>query len=559
MFPLVLDYLTTSHPFRISLAKRQLQWLFLLRVIILTLLLGISVFFQTKGDVLHIPPLKYIISFIGGVYLFTIGSAVILNLIKKFRRFSYIQLLVDSVLSSCLIFFTGGSQSIFTILYFLPIVTAGIMLFRTGSFFLAAVTTLEYGAILILAIIPHPIFLGRYWPDPLANNLVMMHHFAVYGISFFLVAGLSSILSARLQKTEEVLTQTTRNYDRLLLLYKQIFDDIDTGIITVDIQGRITSFNRAAELISGYKAAEVMNQLLCRLFPNLETKEKVAIHTAIELQRRDGATIPVGYSWTRLNMPEGCEDSRVYTLQDLSQIKEMEGKVKQAEKMATIGHMAAGIAHEFRNPIAAISGAAQVLRNEYSREPGNQGLINIIMRESKRLEGTISDFLLFSKPAKPEKKWVSLASQIDETLFLLRQSRDWHEGCSITTSIPAQLDCWADPHQLTQVLLNLTQNACHALEDQEDQEDGHITVSASEDKTVDGHEAIIIRITDNGPGIPAHIRPSIFEPFFTTRDTGTGLGLAIVKQIVESHGGEIQVFEAEKGQGTTFSVSLPLP
>lgn len=537
------------------LLKRQLQWLLLLRVLLLSALLGISVLLQSKEHTLTIPPLEYIAYFIASIYCFTIISALLLRAISCYKHFAYVQIIIDSLLTTSLVFFTGGSQSIFTTIYFFPIIVGGMLLFRKGGLLLASICTLSYGATLIAEYSGYnPGFSFQIWKEPLTNFAPAMHHFSIQGLSFFLVATLSTLLSERLKKTEAALSQTTENYDRLASLYKQIFDDIGTGIITVDDDDIITSFNPASENITGFSAKEVTGQKLIEFFPGLVPKKNKILRSVVNLTKKNKDTVPVGYSWAKLHTGENCVNNRIYTMQDLSLIKKMEKQIRQAEKMAAVGEMAAGIAHEFRNPIAAVSGASQLLYQDSQDQPANQRLMDIIIRECSRLEHTIEEFLQFSKPTTPEKKWFSLKNLAMETAYLLEQNLNSNKDCKVMVDIPSTIDCWADEHQIKQILLNLVSNACSIIKDK----NGEIRVTAKEHEDDDGIETTVLEVHDNGPGIPNKIIERIFEPFFTTRENGTGLGLAIVKQIVESHEGDIQV-KSQINQGTVFTVQLPLP
>jgi two-component system sensor histidine kinase PilS (NtrC family) len=232
----------------------------------------------------------------------------------------------------------------------------------------------------------------------------------------------------------------------------------------------------------------------------------------------------------------------------------MEQQILQAEKMATIGEMAAGIAHELRNPLAAISGAAEILEASGDIRSHNQGLMNIITRECLRLQSTISDFLAFSKPYEPEKEFIRLLPMFKEIVQLLQHTQDWPEKCLSVFDIPEKMDCWADPQQIYKVFLNILHNSCVALRNRE----GEIQISAHEIEDDTGSERTIITIRDSGKGIPSHIVEKMFEPFYTTRENGTGLGLSIVKQIINAHNGTITISSAEN-KGTTAKISLPLP
>lgn len=536
--------------------KKQIQWLLFFRVLFLSLMLGISVFLQTEERQLFLPALHYIIYFSGGLFFLTLVSALVLRKIRCYSRFGYLQIFLDTILVTLLVFFTGGSQSVFIGVYFFPIVMGAFMLFQRGGLLFAALCTLFHGVLLVLeyySISSRPPLSDA---SPLLSFNIVLHYFSIHGLTFFLVAILSAMLSTRLQKTEAELFRTVHDYDRLFFLYKQIFDDISTGIITVDEANRVTSFNHAAELITGYLVTDLLGQDINEKFPDLKPISTEAGRPVIHITRSNGEIIPLGYSWARLNMPDNRENCRVYTLQDLSRIREMEVRVQQAEKMATIGEMAAGIAHELRNPLAAISGAAQLLHKDLQDEPVNRRLFNIILRECDRLEQTVAEFLLFSKPVVPEKEWFSLAASAREALDILHQNQKWSVFPVVEVEIPDTLDCWADPQLLRQVFLNLISNSINACQNSEQ---GRISIRGRESSASDAEAPCVeFQVVDNGCGIPEKVLDKIFIPFFTTRENGTGLGLAIVQQIVESHGGSIFADNREQG-GARLTVRLPLP
>lgn len=390
-----------------------------------------------------------------------------------------------------------------------------------------------------------------FYQNPPTNLNILLQSLSVYGTSFFLVSILSAVLAKRLYTTEQALDVTSRNLDALSILYKQIFDDISSGIITIDSKGVITSFNRASEEITGYTAHDVIGHAADTIFSGLTSPADQQHRPIITLQRKDKKKVPIGYSWAKLHMPGHQEDYRVYTLQDLSKIKQMEDQLKQNEKMAAVGQIAAGIAHEFRNPLAAISGAAQVLDSSLNKSHTNTSLLKIITRECSRLENNISDFLQFSKPAHPEQSWLSIKRQVQESWAVIQQGSE--TPTELITDIPNNLDCWADQHQLKQILINLLHNAHMACA----KTGGSVSLRAFEEAPANSSTVIAIEVSDSGCGIPAEKMPKIFEPFYTTKENGTGLGLAIVKQIVDGHNGSISC--KSTGQSTTFTVRLPLP
>jgi len=534
--------------------RRQIKWLLLIRVVILSMILGISTILQSKAQNINLPPPRVILIYILTIYVFSIASAVVVNRLRRVTLFAYIQVLADALFVAAIVYLSGGSQSILTFMFLFPVISAGLLLLRTGGLLVASFSILTYALVLSSENIQ---VAGRLPQEirPLFSTSmnVLLQHVAVYGLSFYLVAVLSALLAARLRRAEEALTRTERDFDRLSVLYKQIFDDISSGIITVDANGAITSFNRAAEQITGYRVPDVFGRGIHEFFPDFASPAPSGQRPIIDIKRKDGKTIPVGYSWTRLNMPDGCEDCRVYTLQDLSKIKKMEEKVKQSEKMAAIGEIAAGIAHEFRNPLAAISGAAQVLAQDNQLSSTNRSLMNIICRECSRLEAHIGDFLQFSKPAKPEKQWLSLLNIVRESWDVITQGAAGPDHCVLETDFPENLDCWADQHQIKQVFINLLHNACQAMRDS----GGTVRVKAWEHSR-GGATMLRVTVADQGRGIAPETMADIWEPFFTTRENGTGLGLAIVKQIIDSHGGVIRA-TGSPGAGATFTIDLPLP
>jgi two-component system sensor histidine kinase PilS (NtrC family) len=535
--------------------KRQLQWMLFLRVVVLTLLLGTNLLLQSAEKHIIIPPFPYVGAFIIGLYLYTICAAFILKFIKRYSTFAYSQLLIDVLLITILIYYSGGSQSIFTILYFFPIIAGSIILFRKGSMALAAASTLSYGTILVLEYSGiFPAFFMDFWYRPLHDMRSVMNFFSIHGLIFFITALLSSLLSERLRRTEKALISTSLKYDQLSVLYKKIFEDIPSGIITVINQNKIISFNPAAVKISGFQPEEIIGRDINLAFPNLKLESETTPRSEVELTRKDKKNIPIGYSFAKLNIPGTNDKYEVITLQDLSDIKQMEKQVLQAEKMATIGEMAAGIAHELRNPLAAISGAAELLDASGDIEVHNQGLMNIINRECNRLQNIISEFLYFSKPVEPEKEWIPLLPLVHEVIQILQHTQDWPDRCQALVDIPEKMACWADPQQIRKILLNIMHNSCIALKNME----GEIRVKAREIMDDSGAEKTALTISDTGKGISDLVIDKIYEPFFTTREKGTGLGLSIVKQLVTAHEGGITITSIEQ-KGTTTEIWLPLP
>ncbi len=543
--------------------RRHILWLLLIRVILFTLLIGVTALLQSMGLSVILPPPIIILALLSVIYIYTIGSAAILQKRRgHLHRFGLIQLLSDTVFTAVLVYGTGCSQSIFTPVFIFPIVAGGLILYRIGGLIPAAAGTILYGLVLLAefsGLLP-PFFQGTsYMPGP--NPLRTANLFAVYGLTFFVIALISGMLAQRLRTTEEALQRTALEFDRLSLLYKQIFDDINTGIITIDQQNRITSFNRAAARITGYQPGEVTGRRLDACFPEIILEEQQH-RQVIDLKKKEGRIIRVGYSFSRLNMPaeapddtSPCTNCKVITLQDISKIEKMEQKLREREKMAAIGELSASIAHDFRNPLAAISGSAQVLALEENGPADSTGtrqtLTEIILRESNRMATIINNFLQFARPAPVQNEWFNLRRLVQEVIDSL--CREGHAECAIEVEISETMDCWGDRQQVQTVIMHLLLNSCQAVADN----GGGVTILGAEDQW-QNRNVSRIDVVDQGPGLEPGTRRRMFEPFFTTRESGTGLGLAIVHQIVEHHGGTIRV-DSTPGRGCTVSIFLPLP
>ncbi|MBM9536382.1 two-component system sensor histidine kinase NtrB [Desulfobulbus alkaliphilus] len=547
--------------------RRHLFWWLLIRVCLFTLLISISSFFHEKGHPVILPPLAVTLFFLCILYGYSIAAALLLQRGKggPVRRFAIIQLLSDTVFVALLVYATGCSQSIFTTVFILPVIAGGLILSRMGGLIPAAAATLLYGAVLtgeLLGWIPEYFHAGPYQPPQ--TYLTGTNLFAVYGIIFFLAALLSEQLARRLRFTEEKLTKTSLEYDRLSLLYKQIFDDISTGIITTDHGNVITSCNHAAERITGYPRGKILGQPFNRCFPGILLHDRQG-RSVCDFEKSDGMKIRIGYSFSFLNMPveqgpgEGLRMKwKVVTLQDISQIERMERQIREGEKMAAIGELSASIAHDFRNPLAAISGSAQILNleaaNIASLNPDTlRSLLGIILRESKRMAQTITDFLQFARPAPIQPEWFDMNRLLDDVLYHVRTQRNAPAPEKIVKEIDSRLHCWADRQQLHTVLTHLIENACFATAGTSEA----IVISASEIHE-DGMDGIRIEVRDQGPGIPDELGEKVFQPFFSSRTDGTGLGLAIARQIIDNHRGSIAINSSEP-QGCIVRLYLPLP
>ncbi|MCI5127812.1 MAG: PAS domain S-box protein, partial [Candidatus Electrothrix sp. AUS3] len=407
--------------------RRHLIWMIMTRVILFALLITVTAVLQHLGRNVILPPNAVTMAFLSVVFIYSIGSAGLLQTkTSHLSRFGLIQVLSDTVFSALLVLGTGCSQSIFRPIFIFPVLAGGLNLNRIGGLLAATASSLLYGAILLCEYFEYiPPFYSHTNYIPPDYFLDVVNIFSVYVVVFFAIGLLSSIVAARLRKTEEALTRTSVQFDRLNLLYKQIFDDINTGIITVDGRNLVTSCNIAFEKITGFSAEKIIGLPFDGFFPPIILRENDESKQALDFTKQDGSTTRVRFTLAKLNLPAdpemqgGGEDARckVITLQDISVLEKMEQQVRESEKMATIGELSGAVAHDFRNPLAAISGSAQILnvhtkeRLKDSDDPiisTNRHLIEIILRESDRMEKTINDFLHYSHPKELEPEWFNL-------------------------------------------------------------------------------------------------------------------------------------------------------
>jgi two-component system sensor histidine kinase PilS (NtrC family) len=550
-----------------DLLKRQLFWLLLLRIVLYTLISIISlILLDERFEAIVMPP-SLLILFTLIVYLATIVSAfTLLHLKDEYRRFGFIQTLFDVVFASMLVYLTGGSLSIFTSVYFFPIISGGLLIPLKGGLIGAAAASLLFAAILLLEFfgyLPDYVLVSSFYKQVTFDSNV--RQFGTIGLTFFLGAFISAMFGTMLRSTTRELSSTKYDFDRLSLLYKEIFDNITTGILTVNSAGVITSANNATTAITGQPPQELLGEPLNKIFPGIDLTS-VSPRNACDFLRPDKQTLRVGYALTPLHHspgnpneqpPSEDEDVTIITLKDIGEIERLENQMRQAEKLAAIGMMSASIAHDFRNPLAAISGSAQVLADEFGSQSGkyqqNYELTKIIIRESDRLANTITTFLKFARPENIQRDWFLLGSLIDDILQVCRADKKWPATCEVEVEVDPRFRLWGDEEQLFGVISQLLQNAiCFCPRGSE-----QIQIRSAVISVADNEELCLIKISDNGSGIEPTEIQKIFEPFFTTRSDGTGLGLAIARQVIEAHNGSIAVEKSETG-GACFTLILPM-
>ena len=543
---------------------RKLKLLIFARVIIITFLLGSTVLLHFKEKSVFLGPyLICLYVIIVGTYSLNLLYLFVLNRIKNLVFFAYLQIILDLVYVTAIIYITGGIESIFSFLFILSIINASILLYRQGGFAIASASSIFYGACLDLeyyGILPP--FFGQP-PSILGYKASEILYTIVINIAgFYATAFLSSYLAEQVRKSKEDLKEKEISLNHLEALHENIVQSIGSGIFTLNNLGNITSFNYAAQVITRLKPSEILGKNFYEIF-FLHQDKNITLNNfpkrfETSFTRSDGANLILGFSTSILRDKQQNEIGKIYTFQDLTRVREMEEKIKRMDHLAALGGLAAGIAHEIRNPLTSLSGSIQVLRDGLNLTEENRKLMDIALGETKRLNNLITDFLLFAQPERGEKKKLDLSSLIEETLDLFIHSPECKQNIRVTKSIASELFIEGNAGNLKQVFWNILKNAVQSQTDE-----GNINVTAM----IENQETTLredvpkpktkISIKDNGCGIPKEIQKKIFDPFFTTKEQGSGLGLAISYRIVESHKGELTI-RSKENQGTEVVIYLPL-
>jgi len=533
----------------------RVKWLMASRIALVIFLLGTLIYFQQEYKIypfrtIFLDYFVLFVCFLTGIYWY------LLQRINNVTFFAYLQVTGDIFLVTFLVYLTGGIDSGFSLLYHLTIISASIILYRRGGYLAASLASILYGGMLdmqyynVLGFVRSPNF----------TAIQVLYLVFINILSFYTVALLSGYLSERLRKTRQELLEKSMDFNDLRALQEHILKSIGSGILTMDLEGHITSWNPAAELITGYSYTEIRGRLqdvfgnsIRGLFGHTEDLKGNPFRFDGQIIKKDGNTAILGMATSLLRDEKDDVRGVILIFQDITTMVHMQERVRRQERLATVGSLAAGIAHEIRNPLASLSGSIQVLQGELDLKGDNRHLMDIVVRETDRLNSIITDFLEYARPKTAQDDRIVLSSVLEETITLLKNSKEFVDGISISCNIDPMITTRGDARRMRQVFWNLLINSCQAMPN-----GGTMTVGANPVSHGEGGSAWCeILIADTGQGISREHLAKIFDPFFTTKIGGTGLGLAIAYRIIEDHGGTIAV-EAEEGHGTKFRILIPL-
>lgn len=530
---------------------RRLVWLTLLRLVLVTILLVSAslVFLGGSEKPTYGRVEQFLYAIIVGAYAASLGYLVVLrSAAQRLRTLAFAQIAGDVVIASGLVYMTGGAESFVVFLFPLAVVSAAVLLYRQGAILAAAGSTAALGLVLLglnagLLPAPNPLAVSSPLPWPKLAFSLLANTSAI-----FLTAALASYLAEQWRAARERLSVREGDYLALQRHQESILRSIASGIITADRFGRITFVNRAAEQICRLSLAQIDGDPIVQHLPELAGHfERLSGLARFECEH---ATPAGERKWLQFSVAplfdrEGANRGHVVALEDLTSIRAREEAMRRAEQLAAVGAMAAGLAHELRNPLASMSGSIQLLSEGKAFAEDEQKLMGIVLREADRLNGLVSDFLQFARPSPAQLEPVRLREVITSTLMLFSNDPA-RRGVEVTTELNGDPVLLADARQLGQLLWNLLANAADAMPG-----GGQVRIGA---RTESGR--VELTVADSGPGIDRDALEHVFEPFYTTKEQGTGLGLAIVHSIVGGHGGQIEV-ESQEGLGATFRISLP--
>jgi two-component system sensor histidine kinase HydH len=362
-------------------------------------------------------------------------------------------------------------------------------------------------------------------------------------------AGMVSLFLAQAYRT------TRTSLTRIKAFSDNVVDHMPLGLVALDSSGKVASYNEAAEAILGRSSGETIGKMAAEVIPPPImglTRElgqgKRVIQREMDCPLNDGRTRPLDMSVSLLEGEEEAYLGHVILFRDLTEVRELQKEIETSRRLASLGRLAAGIAHEIRNPLSSIKGFATYFKERYREIPEDQKTAQIMIQEVDRLNRVISQLLEFARPMAMRKKQTHLQSLIRDSIKLVAKQAQAKE-IRVKALLPPEVGpLYVDPDRLNQVFLNLFLNAIEAMD-----KGDTLSVTLSEDTRTSG---VRVRVSDTGVGISEHHLEHVFDPYFTTRQTGTGLGLAIVHKIMESHQGEVKV-ESEVGKGTTVTLFLP--
>lgn len=521
--------------------RNWLAWLVKIRIIILTFLLGIELAVSRLAD--SPLPLRTFVSTMLLWYALSVFYVLLLSFWEERRLQAMLQVVTDLALVSVVVHLTGGWDSSLNFLYPLVIIVACVLLPRMWAYLTAALAFIFYGAVLDLnfyGVIPS--YATTHPELKVLEAIIFVNLFA-----YLAVAYLAGLLATKLRQVNVQLKDASGALESLQALHENIIQAISGGLITTGLDGRVTFVNTAAQRLLGGGDELVgasINELFLDPLPNVGSER---VHGEVRFQPANNFRKTFRVIVSPLTAPDRGVLGCVYTLDDLTEIRRLEREVRMQDRLAAVGRLAAAIAHEIRNPLTSIAGSVSMLSGATEMTDEQRQLLQIVTRESERLNNIITDFLAYSRGKQYRFDRVDVRPLLEDTLTLLENRLVAEKtGIHIERNFKVrEALTLADGDKLKQVFWNFCQNAVRAMGS-----GGTLTVTL--ESIADDWQ---VNFADTGHGMSPQQTEKIFEPFQSGFDGGTGLGLAIVYQIVQAHEGKVWA-RSRLGEGTTFVLRL---
>lgn len=484
---------------------------------------------------------------------FLVGGAVVSGVLARRgvsrRVIGFPLVMMDLFAIAVIVYLTGGATSLFATLFGVEIVLAALVLGPEAALITAG-TAIALHLFVALGLraeilpVPPDAPRGMYEIAPVALSLALSGH----ALALLVVGLLSRALAVRVRLAGGHVMKAQESARRLERLNASIVQGIGSGLVTIDDDGRILSANPAAERIFGAGREALIGRDARTFFPfeGISLPPSSAMRLDGTGKRADGSEFPCGLTVSRL--PDDGRALSLVVFQDLTELRRLQQKAEQAERLAALGRIATSLAHEIRNPLGAISGSVQLVREGASLDEDERKLLGIVSREVERLDDLVATMLAASRPREPVRRRFDLAKVAREVIDLVRRGPHVERKGEIALLGDEEVWVFADEQQIRQVLWNLLKNALVATPD-----GGRIEVLLTQR---DGGARI--DVDDGGPGIPEESRARLFEPFVSGRPLGVGLGLSIVDQLVRAHGGRVEIDDSPLG-GARFTVEIEDP
>jgi len=540
--------------------RSRLSIIIAARVVLVTLLMGSAILIQISRPGSF--PIDPFFALIGLTYALSVFYLATLRYAERHPWLVDLQFGADTLVVSAFIHVTGGITSNFSSLYLLPIIAASMIRFRRVAVQVGALSAALYLALVAAQYVDINIPIAKRFSPivELPTVRVAQYTVAINLGGFLAVALLAGSLADGLRSAGARLEDASHAIRDLRAFNEYVINSLLSGLITTDSSRRILTFNRAAAAIVGVRAAHVIGRDVIDV---MQLPESVRTRLAgltegrglkVDCQHKTptGRIIDVGLTASTLILPEGGSGYLV-SFQDVTDVRRLERDARLRQRLAAVGEMAAGIAHEIRNPLASMSGSIQVLRQELPLSEDQAQLMDIVLRESERLNDTIRSFLAYARPQRSAPTMLDVQKVLQDTARLLRNSAEVHSHHIIDVETPSTpVWCEADENQVRQIVWNLATNGLRAMG-----AGGRLVLAAVAEVAAQGDEWVVLTVRDQGCGIPADDLETIFQPFHSTFGRGTGLGLATVHRLVTDNSGTILV-SSEVGIGTIVSVRLPV-